>query len=147
MSQGLSKIQIALKVTTVCAWIFAIGTLVTLLVTASMLMADEDGAAQIRGGIGLDYQGLAGAVMIITELVIVPAGIIMSMLKQPMMRRIGHGILVAWCGLWLLNAVSVAKADNLVLMWTFMVPALILMFASTIVRAVRGWSASQPVVA
>jgi hypothetical protein len=117
---------------------------VTLLVTASMLMADEDGTAQIMGGIGLDYKGLAGAVLIIIELIFVPAGIIMSVLKQPLTRRIGNGILVVWCGLWLLNAVSVAKADNLVLMWTFMVPALLFMFACTVVRAVRQWSLPEP---
>jgi hypothetical protein len=68
----------------------------------------------------------------------VAAGIVLSVLPRNRWRRIGHVMLVAWAGLWLGNAVNIARlaGDFTRFVW---IGLLGLFFGCTLLRAARGW--------
>ena len=55
------------------------------------------------------------------------------------LRRVGHVMLVAWAGLWLGNAVNIARLGGgfIFVVW---IGLLGLLFLCTLLRAARGWS-------
>ena len=62
--------------------------------------------------IGLTYSGLIGTVWLWSQAIIVLAAIVLSVLRGSRLRRIGHGILVAWSALWFANAVWLPALDG-----------------------------------
>lgn len=130
------------------AWVFAIGSLVTLIFIVWARWPGTDSVSHIMGvtvdgktvaGLGFRYSGIPGTVLAIGEALCVAAAIVMSILPgKNRIRRIGHVMLVAWSGLWLVNGVNAARLDGGIL-WMLLVALLVLLFVCTLFRAARGW--------
>jgi hypothetical protein len=138
----------ALRVGIVGAWIFALGTLATLVSVACVRWPGTDSTSHIMGvtvngelyaGLGFLYKGVPGTVLILAEALYLAAGIVMSILPRNRLRRIGHVMLVAWAGLWLGNAVNIARLGGgfIFVVW---IGLLGLLLVCTLLRAARGWS-------
>ena len=138
----------ALRVGIVGAWVFALGTLAALVSIAWARWPGTDSTSHIMGvtvggelyaGLGFRYEGIPGTVLILAEALYLLAGIVMSVLPRNRLRRIGHVMLVAWAGLWLGNAVNIARLGGgfIFVVW---IGLLGLLFLCTLLRAARGWS-------
>ena len=139
----------ALRVGIVGAWVFALSTLATLVFiawarwpgtdsTSHIMSVTVDG--EVYAGLGFHYEGIPGTVLIVAEAVYLAAGIIMSVLPRKRLRRVGHVALVAWAGLWLGNAVNIARlGDGFI--WVVWIGLLGLLFLCTLLRAALGWTA------
>ena len=69
------------------------------------------------------------------------AAVLMSLLRQNRLRRIGHVILVLWSSLWLANAIWLSQIDDSWgLLWGSVAAVMGVFFGCTILRAARGWS-------
>jgi hypothetical protein len=143
----------ALHVGIAGAWIFALGTLAALVYIVWVRWPGTGNTSHIMGvsvngetfaGLGFRYVGVPGTVLALAEAIFVLAGIVLSIYPRDKLRRIGHVMLVAWAGLWLGNAVNVARlaGDFTRYVW---IGLLVLFFLSTVLRAVLGWwSGSSP---
>ena len=140
--------QWALRVGLAGAWVFALGTLATLVYIAWARWPGTDSASHIMGvtvdgelyaGLGFRYEGVPGTVLIVAEALYLAAGIVMSVLPRNRLRRIGHVMLVAWAGLWLGNAVNIARLGG-GFVWFVWIGLLGLLFLCTLLRAACGWS-------
>ena len=132
----------------VVAWVFALGTLAIVAYTAwsywpgttvgrsTTIMSVTDNDGVMHAWIGLRYAGIPGMVLLLTEVAVLFAALIMSVLSRSRWRRIGNGILVAWAGLWLGAGIFIASYDG-GLVWLLPV-FLALTFACTVARA-TGW--------
>ncbi len=138
----------ALRVGIVGAWVFALGTLATLVAIAWARWPGTDSTSHIMGvtvdgelyaGLGFRYEGIPGTVLILVEALYLAAGIAMSVLPRNRMRRIGHVMLVVWAGLWLGNAVNIGRLGG-GFIWALWIGLLGLFFLCTLVRAARGWT-------
>ncbi len=71
--------------------------------TISRIMAvrNED---VITTAIGLTYHGLAGAVLVVTQVLVVSGALVGALLSTGRRRVPAIGVLAAWTGLWLGNA-------------------------------------------
>ncbi len=138
----------ALRVGIVGAWIFAVGTLAALVGMAWARWPGADSTSHIMGvsvdgetyaGLGFRYEGIPGTVLILAEALYLLAGIVMSVLPRTRLRRIGHVMLVAWAGLWLGNAVNIARlgGSSIFVVW---IGLLGLLLVCTLLRAACGWS-------
>jgi len=136
------------RVATIGAWAFAIGTLGTLLFITWARWPGTNSESHILSrsvngrdytGLGLRYVGIAGTVLAILESVVVLSGLVMSVLHGTLVRRIGHGLLVAWGALWLGNVTYLAQAAGVGGIWPVVILVLALCFLCTVYRAVRGW--------
>jgi hypothetical protein len=141
----------AMRVSVVGAWVFALGTLVTLVFIAWARWPGTDSTSHIMGvtvdeklhaGLGFRYEGIPGTVLILAEALYVAAGIVMSILPRSRLRRVGHVMLVAWAGLWLGNAVNIARLGG-GFIWVLWIGLLGLFFFFTLLRAARGWTAGR----
>jgi hypothetical protein len=139
--------QWALHVGLAGAWIFALGTLATLVFIAWARWPGTDNTSHIMGvavngetyaGLGFRYEGIPGTVLVLAEAVYVAAGIVLTILPWRRLRRIGHVMLLAWAGLWLGNAVNIARLGGPI--WFLWIGLLGLLFLCTLLRAVRSWS-------
>ena len=139
----------ALRVGIIGAWVFALGTLGALLVIAWARWPGTDSTSHIMGvtvdgelyaGLGFRYEGVPGTVLVVAEALYLAAGIVMSVLPRNRLRRIGHVMLVAWAGLWLGNAVNIARLGS-GFIWIVWIGLLSLLFLCTLLRAARGWTA------
>src|SRR5262249_11433903 len=83
------------------------------------------------------YHGAFGAILIWLETLAVAAAVVLSVLKNQRLRRIGHGVLVGWAALWMLGAIRLSALDPG--FWTIQSVFMTGMFACTVYRAVRGW--------
>ncbi len=133
-------------VAVVVAWVFALGTLAivaytawsywpgtTVGRTASIMSVTDDGVTHVW--IGLRYVGIPGMVLLLTEFAVLLAALVMSVLSRNRWRRIGHGILVAWAGLWLGNGIYITSYES---GSAWLLPVILaLTFACTVVRATR----------
>ena len=148
MIARLSRVwNIILRVATIGAWVFAVGSLLTLVLIACLHWPGTDSTSHIMAvsvdgksvaGPGFNYVGIPGTALVITEALVVLAGIALSIMPQDKLRRIGHVQLVLWAGLWLTNAVYVTRFEFSVL-WALVIALFAFFFACTIVRAVRCW--------
>ncbi|MHC4218191.1 MAG: hypothetical protein ACYSU7_07000 [Planctomycetota bacterium] len=140
--------QWALRVGLAGAWIFAVGTLATLVFIAWVRWPGTDNISHIMGvtvdgepyaGLGFRYEGIPGTVLALVEALFVAAGIVLTVLPRNRLRRIGHVMLVAWAGLWLGNAVNIARLGGgaILVLWIGLLGPL---FLCTLLRAARGWS-------
>jgi hypothetical protein len=148
MSERILKFRnAALRVGIVGAWFFAVGTLAALVYIAWVRWPGTDNTSHIMGvsvegetyaGLGFRYVGIPGTVLVLAEALFLAAGIVLSVLRRNRLRRIGHVMLVAWAGLWLGNAVNIARLsdDFTPIVW---IGLLGLLFACTVLRAARGW--------
>ena len=138
----------ALRVGIAGAWIFAVGTLAALVGMAWARWPGTDSTSHIMGvsvegetyaGLGFRYVGIPGTVLILAEALYLAAGIVLSVLRRNRLRRIGHVMLVAWAGLWLGNAVNIARLsdDFWPIVW---IGLLGLLLVCTLLRAACGWS-------
>ncbi len=141
--------QALLRAAMILAWVFALGTLATLVSIAWARWPGSDSTSHIMGvtvdgelyaGLGFRYEGIPGTVLILAEAMYLLAGIVMSVLPRKRLRRIGHVMLVAWAGLWLGNAVNIARLGGgfIFVVW---IGLLGLLFLCTLLRAARGWTA------
>jgi hypothetical protein len=137
-----------LRAAAIFAWVFALGTLGALVFVAWMHWPGTGSASHIMwvrvngqeyGGLGIQYKGVAGLVLVIAEAVGLLSAIVMSILPRKRWRRIGHVLLVVWAGLWLGNAVGIAQLGGgpIFALW---IGLLGLAFLCTVIRAVRGWT-------
>ncbi len=140
------------RVLTSLAWLFALGTLLTLVLilvlhwpgtgsSSAIMSIAADGRA--HKGFGVHYVGVAGTALVAGEALLVLSGIVLSVMRGATPRRIGHAILVAWSALWLANAVylSVAAASGLTVLDTaLLITVPLLLSAATITRAARNWT-------
>ncbi len=151
MKERWSKLSSTVtKLANAGAWLFAGGTM---LVLASAIWTRWPGAGgsfhvmrtNIDGidysAIGLHYTGLGGTFLTWTQMLVLLAAIMMSLLRRNRLRRIGHVVLVLWSSLWLANAICLGQFDgSFVLMWSAVVVVTGVFFGCTILRAARGWS-------
>ncbi|MHC4127111.1 MAG: hypothetical protein ACYSWT_01245 [Planctomycetota bacterium] len=137
-----------LRVGIIGAWIFALGTLATLVSMAWARWPGTDSTSHIMGvtvndqtyaGLGFRYVGIPGTVLVLAEALYVAAGIALSVLRRNRLRRIGHVMLVAWAGLWLGNAINIARLGG-GFIWVVWIGLLGLLFLCTLLRAARGWT-------
>jgi hypothetical protein len=141
----------ALHVGIAGAWIFAVGTLAALVFIAWVRWPGTGTTSHIMGvsvegetyaGLGFRYVGIPGTVLVLAEAMYLAAGIFLSVLRRSRLRRIGHVMLVAWAGLWLGNAVNIARLsdDFTAIVW---IGLLVPLFLCTVLRAARGWWAGS----
>ena len=95
-----------------------------------MSVNDDDGVT--HAWIGLVYVGIPGMVLLLTEFGVLLAALVMSVLSRNRWRRIGHGILVTWAGLWFGNGIYITSYEG-GLVWLPVILALT--FACTVARA------------
>lgn len=139
---------------------FAIASLIPLL----WLMLEgpsETGTSQVFGTNinaaehsvwGLTYSGTAGTLLLWMEIFAVIAANVMTLLPHRFggvlpqtltrLRRIGHGYLTGWAGLWMLGAMHMASISPG--FWTLQAIFLSALFACTVYRAFREWPSNAP---
>jgi hypothetical protein len=131
------------------AWFFAVFSLVNLAWvigakwgdTAGMTTLYQTTVETISGpethrAWGLAYPGATGLMLAVLQAGAVLAALIMSTRPRGRVRKLGHGVLIAWASLWTLDLVHLASLDGRVdslLQASFMT----LLAACTIFRAVR----------
>ena len=71
--------------------------------TTGRIMSVRSGD-QIVSSIGLNYHGLAGALLVVVEVVVVMAALVGAIHAHDRRRLLARGALVAWTALWLGNA-------------------------------------------
>jgi hypothetical protein len=88
-------------------------TLYSILRFGGAVVLDPDTTSRIMGvnnsgvvvsSVGLTYHGLAGAVLVITQVLVVGAALIGALFLAGRRRLIAMGVLVAWTGVWFGNA-------------------------------------------
>lgn len=143
------------------AWLFAVGTLCGLVWFISQgwpgsgrttIVSTSVGENRYHG-IGLTYTGMPGTILLWSEALVLLAAIVLSVLPRTPLRRIGHGLLIAWSALWVANFVWLTVVGGTwMLLWTIWPILLGVLFLCTLYRAARGWRArpsghGQPVPA
>lgn len=142
------------------AWFFAIASMIPLL----WLVIEghgEGGSSHVfgttAGGVlhtvwGLTYSGVFGTIVLWLELLALVAAIVITALPGQVsafapevslrIRRIGHGYLTGWAGLWMLGTMFLASIDPG--FWTLQSIFLTIMFGCTVYRAVKESFPRQP---
>ncbi len=135
------------------AWFFAIASMIPLLWL--MFEGHNEGESShvfgtTVGGVqhsiwGLTYSGTSGTILLCLEIIGLIAAIVMTALPKQMMvipeqrltqmRRIGHGYLTGWAGLWMLGTMHLASINPG--FWTLQSIFITAMFACTVYRAFR----------
>lgn len=98
------------------AWFFAIVSLIPLLgialsdtATGEFFATTVDGARHMIWG--LNYDGAFGPALLWSEIILISAAIVSTLLPIRKARRWGHGLLIAWAGLWTLGAWQLAMVS------------------------------------
>ncbi len=86
----------------------------------------------------LTYGGWMGLVLAVFQLLVVSAGVTMSLRSKRRLRLAGHGILIAWSALWMFNLLRLAAID-LQLDSFCQASATSLLFGCTLFRAADGF--------
>jgi hypothetical protein len=86
----------------------------------------------------LSYSGWIGSAWAWTQLAGVLAAAAMSLLPWAKQQRIGHILLIGWCGLWAIGSMRLALVDPL--FWSFKSAVLVSLLACTVYRAQRCWN-------
>ncbi len=134
-----------------CAWFFIVVSLAHLLWVIGTNWGDPAGTTKLYHAIvdghsydawGLTYTNTSGLLLAIAQLLVVSAAAAASALpwqRTWRFRRIGHGVLCAWAGLWALNLLWLASVDTQ--LDSFAQATLLCLLAGcTGYRAVKGWS-------
>ncbi len=152
MTKRITKTWTAtMRVATATAWLFALGTLGSLVTFIALGWAGEGGTTFASttvddtkyNAFGLSYQGLAGTIWLWFQAVVVMGAIVLSTLPANRLRRLGHLVLIGWAGLWLANAIWLSMLDggSFIWLWGTVFGAF---FLATVVRGVRGWAGRSP---
>ena len=130
-----------------CAWIFAIATLLALVLvlaiswnepdSVSRIMASGDGA-DIKSAYGLTYSGRIGHLIAIVQAVLIIAALWASISNVSLIRRAGLIVLTIWAFLWTANAFYVFPQGNFGL-----IHITLLFFVCTLARTVTRWSVNK----
>ncbi len=145
MSPGLTRSRtIVSRSAAVGAWIFAVGSLVPLLVFIAWpadhaTFASTTVAERTYHALGLTYAGSIGRLWLWSQAIIVSWAIVCSLLPPDRLRRIGLVILVVWSGLWLGNAIWLPMLDGAWILTLILGALLGTLFLCTLIRAARGW--------
>jgi hypothetical protein len=148
----ISAKKILFGVAVFCAWFFLISTLGTLAYMFWIQWPGVDSQSQIMStmvdgerytGLGFGYRGVGGLVLIVVETGFVLAATIMSVLRQPRWRRIGHGALIAWAALWLGNTIYLMSIDGSVF-WITGIVLYSFFLLCTIIRAAGARRRASP---
>ncbi len=94
------------------------------------------GGAETYRAFGLAYDGTAGLLLALVQFAAVGAAAIASTRSSGRACRWGHGTLIAWSGLWMIDLVRLAALDGR-LDTTATAALLTALFACTVYRAVR----------
>ncbi len=151
MKQRWSKLtSTAAKLANAGAWLFAGGTMLVLASAIWTRWSGTEKPFRVMGtsidgvdysAVGLRYAGFGGNLLAWTEMLLLLAAVMMSLLRQNRLRRIGHVMLVLWSSLWLANAIWLSQIDDSWgLLWGSVATVMGVFFACTILRAARGWS-------
>ncbi len=151
MKQRWSKLSSTVtKLANAGAWLFAGGTMLVLASAIWTRWPGMDKPFRVMGtsidgvdhsAVGLRYTGFGGTLLAWTEMLLLLAAVMMSLLRRNRLRRIGHVVLVLWSSLWLANAIWLGQIDgSFGLMWSAVVVVTGVFFGCTILRAARGWS-------
>jgi len=134
------------------AWFFMLFSLTHLAWVISVKWADPAGVTSlyqttVDGSTyrawGLAYPGTFGLLLAITQAAVVTAAAVMSLRLKPQTRRLGHGILIAWAALWLLNLVRLAAID-LHVDSLCQASIMAFLFAGTVYRAMHARAVPPP---
>jgi len=137
------------------AWFFVAFSLVQLAWVVSTKWGDPAGLTSLYMATtttgetihpwGLGYEGMLGLLVACVQFSVVGTAAIMSVLPTLRWRRLGHGVLIGWAGLWMLGLMKFAGADPA--FDSFGAAALSsVLFASTVYRALpRKRPAETPV--
>lgn len=95
------------------AWFFALVSLIPLLgIALSNTASGEFFATTVDGARhtiwGLNYDNSFGPALLWSEIILISAAIVGTLLPIRKARRWGHGLLIAWAGLWTLGAWQLA---------------------------------------
>ena len=133
---------------TICAWFFAIATLLALILIVAIdfnkpdavgrIMVTGNGVDNITSAWGLTYPGRAGHLIAVVQAILVAAALWATTSRLSPIRRIGLTALVIWAGLWALNAFYVFPDGRFGL-----VPATVFFFICTLGRTFARWSVSS----
>ncbi|UCD74728.1 MAG: hypothetical protein JSV91_13190 [Phycisphaerales bacterium] len=129
------------------AWFFIVFSLAALTGVMMAKFADPTGsialyqaseAGHTHGAFALTYNGVLGLVQVMAQLVVISAAVIMSLSSKDARRRIAHGVLIVWAAVWMCNLIYLAgiepRFDSVC-----QAPLMMLLFAGTGYRALRGW--------
>lgn len=103
------------------AWLFALGTLATLVVLATLhwpiattqtRIASTTTDGHTYDAFGLTYIGVGGAVLLWTQVILLLSAIIVSTRSATWPRRAAHVMLVSWAALWLANGLWLPLMDE-----------------------------------
>ncbi len=131
------------------AWFFIAVSLVHVLAAAVYKMAEPSGTFKmyhtVVGGVsydawGMTYPGAFGLLLAIGQSLVVAAAVVASVLPASMLkwRRIGHGLLIGWAGLWTANFLWLFSVDHELVSFAQAAMTSVL-FACTVARAAAGW--------
>lgn len=132
------------------AWLFLLFTLGIVAFLAAGHVNNSDSLSQaLLGGtgnaepinaFGLDYASRSDLLLHLFWSFVITAAAIMTLLPAVRARRIGHLVLIAWCGLWLANILRRLRvAEDSVLLLKASAVLLGIFFFCTVYRAVAGW--------
>ena len=134
-----------------CAWFFAIATILSLILiividfnkpdAVGRIMSTGDGI-NIKSAWGLTYAGRTGHLLAALQIILIAAALWASTSGFSSIRRIGLIALVAWAGLWTLNAFYVFPDGEFLLVFQT-----VFFFICTFARTFTRWSVnsnSQP---
>ncbi len=131
------------------AWFFIVVSLVHLVGAVAYKMVEPAGSFKmyhtVVGGVSYDawamtYTGTIGLLLAMGETLLVAAAVATSILPASMLRwrRIGHGVLVGWAGLWMANFFWLFSVDHELVSFAQAAMTAVL-FACPVARAAAGW--------
>lgn len=123
------------------AWFFAIVSLIPLIgIALSDGASGEFFATTVDGARhtiwGLNYDGSFGPALLWSEIILIGAAIVGTIMPIRKFRRWGHGLLIAWAGLWTLGAWQLATIHPTG--WGLQALVMTALCGCTIHRAVAG---------
>ena len=130
-----------------CAWLFAIATLLALVLVLAISWNEPDGVSRImavgdgvniKSAYGLTYRGRVGHLISIVQAVLIIAALWGSTSHVSLIRRPGLIVLTIWAVLWTANAFYVFPQGEFGL-----VPATLFFFVCTLARTVTRWSVNK----
>jgi hypothetical protein len=140
------------------AWFFAIASMIPLIWL--MLEGGAEGSSRVFGVTiesvthtvwGLTYAGFFGGLLLWMELLAVGAAMLLTILPVhtrfadpaflTRLRRIGHGYLTGWAGLWMIGVMYLASLASG--FWVLQAIFIAFLFGCTVYRAAFEWSPPQ----